>query len=87
MAQTIGLVQRIFIGEASATEGNACVFIGPTPANVELLILRRRASDPAHTAAFLISMLDALTQALTSRHEVVASHNDSDAIIYSVEVR
>lgn len=84
MAQTTGLVQRIFI-DANATQ--ACVFIGPTPANVELLFLPRRDSGPAHTSAFLTSMLDGLGQALVSRHEVIVGHADSGGEIYSVEVR
>jgi hypothetical protein len=87
MAITTGLVQRIYIDTGSSTEISACVFIGPTPANVELLFVRRRASDPAHTGAFLSSMLDALGQALASRHEVAVGHADTDAYIYSVEMR
>jgi hypothetical protein len=86
MAQKTGLVQRIYMGPGTATEVQACVFIGPTPANLTLLLLRRQASDPAHTGAFLTSMLDALTQALTSRHEVIVGHGDSDSNITSVEL-
>jgi hypothetical protein len=84
MALTTGLVQRIFV-DVNATQ--ACIFIGPTPANVELFFLPRRDSGPAHTSAFLTSMLDALGQALVSRHEVVVGHADNDAEIYSIELR
>ena len=87
MAVTTGLVQRIYIDSGSSTEVSACVFIGPTPANVALLLLRRRATDPAHTGAFLTSMLDALGQALASRHEVALGHGDTDSYIHSVEMR
>ena len=84
MAQTTGLVQRIYIDE-NATQ--ACIFIGPTPANVELLFLPRRDSGPPHSSAFLTSMLDALGQALVSGHEVIVGHADNDAEIYTVELR
>jgi hypothetical protein len=89
MASKTGQIQRIFMdpGSGNPPEISACIFIGPTPANVEILLLRRRASDPVHTGAFLSSMLDGLTQALTSRREVTVSHNDNDAYIFSVELR
>ena len=87
MAATTGLVQRIFMDSAGVSSVEACVFIGPTPTNTEVLLLRRQASEPAHTAAFMTSMLDGLAQALASRREVVASHNDSDAYIFSVDFR
>jgi hypothetical protein len=44
MASTTGLVQRIYI---DANAENACVFIGPTPANVELLFVPRRDTGPS----------------------------------------
>ena len=84
MAFTSGQVQRIFM---DANDTNACVFIGPTPANVELLFVQRRASDPAHTLAAVTSMLDALGQALAARRDVKVGHDDSDANIFSVEMR
>lgn len=87
MAVTTGLVQRIYIDSGTSSEITACVFIGPTPANVALLLLRRLATDPAHTGAFLTSMLDALAQALASRHEVAVGHADTDSYIHSVEMR
>jgi hypothetical protein len=36
MARTTGLVQRLYI---DANAENACVFIGPTPASVEVLFV------------------------------------------------
>jgi hypothetical protein len=89
MATTTGTVHRIFMDPAtgSPTSVSACVFIGPTPANTEVLLLRRQAADPAHTGAFMASMLDALVQALASRREVMVNHGDNDAVIISLEVR
>jgi hypothetical protein len=88
MAYKVGLVQRIFMDPAAgSSETIGCIFIGPTPTNVEILLLSRRATDPAHTGAFISSMLDALAQALTSRREVSVYHDDSDAYIVSVELR
>ena len=89
MATTTGQIHRIFMDPAvgSPTQVSACVFIGPTPANTEVLLLQRRAADAAHTGAFMSSMLDALAQALASRREVTATHGDNDAVIISVEVR
>lgn len=84
MALTTGLVQQMFIVPGSAF---ACVYIGPTPVNVEALVVAQQASDPPHTGAFKVSMLDALTQALASRHQVVVGHGDSDVHIHSVELR
>ena len=84
MKMITGLVQRIYV-DANATQ--ACVFIGPTPANTELLFLPRRDSGPAHTSAFLTSMLDALGQALAMGREVVVGHADTGGEIYTVELR
>jgi hypothetical protein len=86
MASTTGLVQRLFIDAGSAST-TACVSIGPTPANVELLLLAREPTDAPHTGAFKTSMLDGLAQALSSRREVIVQHGDSDARIFSLELR
>ena len=89
MATITGQIQRIFMDPAvgSPTGVSACVFIGPTPANTEILLLRRQAADPPHTGAFMSSMLDAVAQALASRREVTVTHGDNDAVIISVELR
>ena len=87
MAMTTGLVQALFTTPIDGGTAHACVFVGPSPANVEILALRRVASDPPVTAAFKGGMLDALAQALASRREVVVGHDDLDSSIYSVELR
>lgn len=87
MPVTTGLVQRIFMDSGGASAVQACVFIGPTPANVELLFVRRQASDPPNIGAFKNAMLDGLTLALTSRREVIVEHPDAQGGIYSVLIR
>jgi len=87
MAMTIGLVQALITNPIDGGTAQACVFVGPSPVNVEVLGLRRLASDPPVMAAFKGSMLDALAQALASRREVVVGHDDLDSSIYSVELR
>jgi hypothetical protein len=84
--QTTGLVQRLYV-DAGGTATAACVFIGPTPANIELFTLTREATDAPHTGAFKSSILDGLAQALASRREVVVGHEESDGIIGSLELR
>jgi len=83
MPSITSFVQRIFIDAGSAA---ACVFIGPTIANVEILRVERTAGDPPHTGAFKSSMLDALGQALSSRREVVVDF-DANTRIYAVRLR
>jgi hypothetical protein len=85
MPQAIGLIQRVYMDSGSDTQATACVFIGPTPANVQLLLLRREASDPPHRAAFITSMLDGLNQAVASRRDVILNHDGT--YITSVELR
>jgi hypothetical protein len=81
-----GLVQRIFMDSSGTQQNTACVFIGPSPASVEILILRRLASDPPNVGAMKNSMLEALTQALASRREVTATFVVNTGIT-SVDVR
>jgi len=85
MPQTTGLVQRIYMDPGSNTQATACVFIGPTPANVQILLLRREAADLPHRSAFITSMLDGLAQALGSRRDVILNHDGT--YITSVELR
>jgi len=87
MAQTAGLVQRLTVvpGLTSA-ESMACVWIGPTPNNTEVFLIRRDTSDSAHLGAFKNSMVDALTSALVDRREVVAFHAEADAEITSLTI-
>jgi len=84
MPVTTGFVQQLFI-DSGAVE--ACVFVGPTPANVEILVVVRPASDPVHTGAFKNSMVDALALALAYRREVVVEHPSTDGRILSVQMR
>jgi hypothetical protein len=85
MPQSQGLVQRIWMDSGSNTQATACVFIGPTPANVELLLLRREAADPPHRSAFITSMVDGLAQAVASRRDVLVNHDGT--YITSIELR
>ena len=85
MPQSTGLVQRIYMDSGSNTQATACIFIGPTPTSVELLLLRRLATDAPHTSAFITSMLDGLSQALASRRDVILNHDGT--YITSVELR
>jgi len=87
MAQTIGLVQKLIImPELTSNQALACVWIGPTPANAELLMVNRLDTDSSHAGAFKNSIVDALVTALVSRREVVADHGDSDALITSLTI-
>ena len=83
MAETAGMVQRLMIVPEAAT---ACVWIGPTPANTELLFVLRddssvTAGDPTQNA-----IVDALTGAVVGRREVVAIHDATSARITSLRV-
>lgn len=82
MATTTGLVQHLAIGPETT-----CVFIGPTPAVAELLFLRSRTADSVADSAFKSVMIDALAQALASRREVTAHHEDMDAQITELNLR
>jgi hypothetical protein len=83
MATTTGLVQSLSIFEG----GFACVWIGPSPANVEILLIVHEASDPPQRLAFKTSMVDALSQALASRREVTVQHLDNDSRIDTLKLR
>lgn len=83
MATTIGLVQRLTI---YPDFGAACVWIGPTPTNTELLVVVRSQNEPADSGAFKNSMVDALAAATVSRREVAATHSDSNAEITGLHI-
>jgi hypothetical protein len=83
MAETAGIVQRLTLIPESAL---ACVWIGPSPANTEALFVKREDNDPPGDAALKISIIDALSAALVSRHEIVAIHGDEDARITSLRI-
>ncbi len=86
MAQSQGLVQRINILPGNSPNPIACIFIGPTPSNTEVLSIIRRASDSASVGAFKNSMLDALVAAQVGRREAIATHGDSDAEITAIQI-
>lgn len=77
MAQTIGLVQGITVYQT----GIACVWIGASTANAELLLIRRTNADADHVGAFKNSILDGLVTAAAARQEVAVSHGDSNGWI------
>jgi hypothetical protein len=86
MPSVTGLVQRVFIDSSGTQTNTACVFVGPSPANTEILLLKRNANDPPNAGAMKSSMLDALTQALGNRREVVVTFVVNDGIS-AVEMR
>ena len=86
MPSVTGFVQRVFIDSSGTQTNTACVFVGPSPANTELLLLRRTTADPPNVGAMKSSMLDALTQALGNRREVVVTFVVNDDIT-AVEMR
>ncbi len=81
--ETTGLVQRLHIISGI---GLACVWIGPSPTNAELLYILRNNSDTAEVGAFKNSIVDTLVTAQVSRREVVATHGDSDAEIFNLKI-
>jgi hypothetical protein len=83
MAQTTGLIQYLSVAPSSPV---ACVLIGPSPSNTELLGVTVASGDSAATLAYKSSMIEALATAMIARREVTATHGDSDAIITSVAV-
>jgi hypothetical protein len=84
MAQTTGLVQRLKVTPPPIL---AWVYIGPTAADTDLLLILQAAGAPPEEAAFQASMVDALSYALVSSHEVIATHGASDILITQVELR
>ena len=83
MAETTGIVQRLNVSHGWAA---ACVWIGPTPVNTELLFIQPQAGDSAASVAFQGNMVDALSAALVSRREVVAVHGDTSARVTSLRI-
>ncbi len=85
MATTTGLVQKLTILPGSSVS-MACVWIGPTPSDTELLSVQRSSTDASQVGAFKNSIVDALATAMVSRREVTVGHGDSDAIITSLVI-
>jgi hypothetical protein len=82
MAETRGVVQRLKLTSGSIL---AWAYIGPSPTNTRLLLVEQAATDPA-AIAFRASMAEALSGALLSRREVIATHGDNDAVITMLQV-
>jgi hypothetical protein len=80
MATTVGFVQKLVINDA----GNACVFIGPAPANTALFLVQPSAGDTPARVAFKASIIDGLTTAMTNRQQVQVDHGDADSNIFGL---
>jgi hypothetical protein len=83
MAITQGFVQRL---KVTGTSVVAWVYLGPTPANTELLIVQMPIGIDSREATARASMIDALSAALVSRQEVQATHPDGSADITMVQI-
>jgi hypothetical protein len=83
VAQTQGLVQRLKLTD---TQILAYAYIGPTPTNTELLIVRSATGLPPDEAAFRGALAEALSGALASRQQVIASHDDNNIEIALLQV-
>jgi len=83
MATTEGLVQRLKLTTGAVL---AWAYIGPTSTSTTLLlVMQDSAGDPAEVA-FRASMAEALSAALASRQEVVATHEDDSAAITQLQI-
>ena len=83
MAETAGLIQKLTVFPGSSL---ACLWIGPTPTNTELLFVQRDATESAAAGAFENNMVDMLAAAMTARREVVAIHDANSARITGVRI-
>ncbi len=81
MTTTVGIVQRISMGE-----GTACVEIGTSPSSTELLTIPFHPGDSVALCALKRAMLGLLVWAQAARIVVRAAHGASDAIVTEVKV-
>lgn len=79
MAETTGLVQKLFIGETFA-----CAWIGPTPNNTALLIVLNDGSVAG--ATFAGATMEALAAASTNYRSVAAIHGNNDSTITALRI-
>lgn len=79
MAETTGLVQKLFIGGTFA-----CAWIGPTPNNTSLLLVQNDGSVAG--AAFAGAAMETLAAASTNYRSVVAVHGNSDSTITALRI-
>jgi hypothetical protein len=82
MAETQGLVQRLKLTPGLVL---AWAYIGPSATNTTLLLVMQRSADPVDVAAHA-SMAEALSGALVSGREVIATHADNSAEITMLQV-
>ena len=82
MAQTQGLVQRLKLTTGSVL---AWAYIGPTATSTTLLLVTQESAAAADIAAFA-SMAEALSGALVSGKQVIATHDDGSSEITVLEV-
>jgi hypothetical protein len=67
--------------EAGSSGSQACVYVGPSPADVEVFVLLRSSSDTREVMAFRSSVIDGITEAMAARREVVIIHDSSSSNI------
>jgi hypothetical protein len=79
VAETTGLVQRL-----SVFESLACVWIGPTPNNAEILLVLNDGSTAG--ASFAGTLVETLSAAMTNYRQVVAAHGNNNATITSLRI-
>lgn len=77
MADTQGLVQRLKLTPGLVL---AWAYIGPSATNTTLLLVTQRSPNPVDIAAHA-SMAEALSAALASGRQVIATHADDSADI------
>lgn len=82
MAQTTGLVQRLKITPGLVL---AWAYIGPSPNDTTLLIVMQRTDEPTDVSG-RASMAEALSGALASGKQVIATHDDNGAEITVLQV-
>jgi hypothetical protein len=83
VAETQGLVQRLKLTD---TQILAFAYIGPSPTNTELLIVESGTGQPPDEVAFRGALAEALSAALSSRQQVIASHDVNDIRITMLQV-
>lgn len=82
MAETTGFVQRLKLTPGLVL---AWAYIGPSPTDTTLLLVMQRNDDPIDVAAHA-SMAEALSGALASGKEVIATHEANLAEITVLQV-
>jgi hypothetical protein len=82
MAETTGFVQRLKLTPGLVL---AWAYIGPSPTDTTLLLVMQRDDDPIDVAAHA-SMAEALSGALASGKEVIATHEANLAEITVLQV-